>query len=514
MRGVPIARAHGPVPLPGARPLFNSAALREADARAIAGGVSGDALMERAGFLAAREILESYPAGSRALVLVGPGNNGGDGMVVARYLAESGWDVCVALAGGRRPGTPDALAMTERAEAAGLVLVEADPAAIAVGDAIVIDALLGTGTAGAPHGAIADVVDAVVASGAPVIALDVPTGVDADTGTVQGAAVRAALTITFGGDMPGLRVAPGRTHAGRVVVVDIGVPRDIRCGEAAWLVGDDAVRAIPRRAAGDDKYAAGGVLIVAGAPGLSGAARLATRAALRAGAGIVIACVPPSVRAEVSAWTPEVMVMPAGSDDAGLGTDARTEIDLQIARVAAVGMGPGLGREERTTQLVRSLVNDVDRAMVIDADGLWHLGEDLAVLRTRSAATVITPHAGEAARLLGIERAEVEAGRLAAAAALAERSGQVVLLKGPGTIIAAPGEVPIVVEGGPPVLATAGSGDVLTGIITALLARGMNGRDAAAAGAVLHARAGVLAGHGEGTIASDIIESLPEAHAT
>ena len=264
---MPIARAHGPVPLPGARPLFNSAALREADARAIASGISGEALMERAGFLAAREILESYPAGSRALVLVGPGNNGGDGMVVARYLAESGWDVCVALPGGRRPGTPDALAMTERAEAAGLVLVEADPAAIAVGDAIVIDALLGTGTAGAPHGAIADVVDAVVASGAPAIALDVPTGVDADTGTVQGAAVRAELTITFGGDMPGLRVSPGRTHAGRVTVVDIGVPRDIRCGEAAWLVGDDAVRAIPRRAAGDDKYAAGGVLMVAGAPG-------------------------------------------------------------------------------------------------------------------------------------------------------------------------------------------------------------------------------------------------------
>jgi NAD(P)H-hydrate epimerase len=493
MRGVPIARAHGPVPLPGARPLFNSAALREADARAIASGISGDALMERAGFLAAREILESYPAGSRALVLAGPGNNGGDGMVVARYLAESGWDVCVALPGGRRPGTPDALAMTERAEAAGLVLVEADPAAIAAGDAIVIDALLGTGTAGAPHGAIADVVDAVVASGAPVIALDVPTGVDADTGTVQGAAVRAELTITFGGDMPGLRVAPGRTHAGRVTVVDIG---------------------IPRRAAGDDKYAAGGVLMVAGAPGLSGAARLATRAALRAGAGIVIACVPPSVRAEVSAWTPEVMVMQAGSDDAGLGTDARSEIDHQIARVAAVGVGPGLGREERTTQLVRSLVNDVDQAMVIDADGLWHLGEDLSVLKTRSAATVITPHAGEAARLLGIERAEVEARRLAAAAALAERSGQVVLLKGPGTIIASPGEVPIVVEGGTPVLATAGSGDVLTGIITALLARGMNGRDAAAAGAVLHARAGVLAGRGEGTIASDIIESLPEAHAT
>ena len=510
---MPIARAHGPVPLPGARPLFSSAALREADARAIAGGVPGEALLERAGFLAAREILASYPAGSRALVLAGPGNNGGDGMVVARYLAESGWDVRVALPGGRRPMAPDALAMTERAEAAGLAVIEADPDAIAVGDAIVIDALLGTGTAGAPHGAIGQVVDAVVASGVPVIALDIPTGVDADTGVVHGTAVCADLTITFGGDMPGLRVAPGRTHAGRVTVVDIGIPRGIRCGEAAWLAGDDAVRAIPRRAAGDDKYTVGGVLIVAGAPGLSGAARLATRAALRAGAGVVIACVPPSVRAEVSAWTPEVMVMPAGSDDHGLGADARAEIDRQLARVAAVGLGPGLGRDDRTAELVRSLVDDVDRPMVIDADALWHLGDDLAALRNRPAAAVITPHAGEAARLLGTGRAEVEAGRLAAAAALAERSGQVALLKGPGTIIAAPGEVPIVVEGGTSALATAGSGDVLTGIITALLARGMNARDAAAAGAVLHARAGLLAGRGDGTIASDIIESLPEAHA-
>ncbi len=497
----------------GLTPLFDSATLRDADARAIAAGIPGEVLMERAGLVAAREILATYPPGSSVLVLAGPGNNGGDGMVVARLLAEAGWDVRVALPGGRRPDTPDALAMTARVEAMGVVVDAADLDAIANGDRIVIDAMLGTGTDGAPRGAIGDAVAAVVASGVPVVALDVPTGVDADTGRVDGQAVRADLTITFAGDMPGLRVAPGRLHAGRVVVADIGTPRDIRRAEAAWLAGDVVVRGIPMRGPGDDKYAAGGVLVIAGAPGLSGAARLATRAALRAGAGIVVAVVPPSVRAEVSAWTPEVMVMAGGTGGGGLADGARDVIDQQVGRVAAVALGPGLGRDEATTGLVRDLIESIDRPLVLDADGLWHLGDDLDVLRSRSAPTIITPHCGEAARLLGVGRGDVEAARLAAAAELAGRSGAVALLKGPGTIVAAPDALPVVIDGATAVLATAGSGDVLTGVIAALLARGMDARAAAVAGAVLHARAGVLADRGDGTIASDIIESLPEAHA-
>lgn len=487
--------------MPGLTPLFDSAALRDADARAIAGGIRGDVLMETAGLAASREILATFPPGSAALVLAGPGNNGGDGWVVARHLAEAGWDVTVALPAGRRPETPDAIAMADRAEAMGIPVVVADPAQIATGEAVVIDAMLGTGTAGAPRGAIGEVVAAVIASGAPVAALDVPTGVDADTGRVDGDALRAEVTITFAGDMPGLRVAPGRGHAGRVVVADIGIPRDLRPDPVAWLAGDGAIAAIPPRGTDADKYAAGGVLVVAGAPGMSGAARLSTRAALRAGAGIVVGCVPPSVRGEVAAWTPEVMI--AGND--------RDEIDRQLARVAAVAMGPGLGRDDVTTGLVHDLVGAIRQPLVLDADGLWHLGSDLAVLRARPHATVITPHCGEAARLLGLSRREVEASRLEAAARLAEVSGHVALLKGPGTVIAAPGRPPVVLHGGTPALATAGSGDVLTGIIAALLARGMNARAAAVAGAALHARAGVLAGRGDGTIASDIIEALPEA---
>jgi len=185
----------------------------------------------------------------------------------------------------------------------------------------------------------------------------------------------------------------------------------------------------------------------------------------------------------------------------------------QSLRVGAVALGPGLGRDEATGLLVRAILSAAHHPLVLDADGLWHLGNGLDVLRRRLGPTVITPHAGEAARLLGVERADVEAGRLDAARRLAEASGAVALLKGPGTIIAAPGGEPIVLQGGTPALATAGSGDVLTGVIGALLARGMNPRDAAVAGAALHARAGVLAGRGDGTIASDIIETLPEAHA-
>ena len=489
--------------MPGLTPLFDSAALRDADARAITGGIPGERLMETAGLAASREILATFPPGSSALVLAGPGNNGGDGWVVARHLAEAGWDVTIALPGGRRPETPDAIAMADRAEAMGIPVIAAEPGDIATGQAIVIDAMLGTGTTGAPRGAIGDVVAAVIASGVPVVALDVPTGVDADTGRIDGDALRAQVTITFAGDMPGLHVAPGRGHAGRVVVADIGIPRDLRPEPAAWLAGDGAIAAIPPRADDDDKYAAGGVLVIAGAPGMSGAARLCTRAALRSGAGIVVGCVPPSVRAEVAAWTPEVMI--SGND--------RDEIDRQLGRVAAVALGPGLGRDDVTTGLVHDLIAGIRQPLLLDADGLWHLGSDLARLRARPHATVITPHCGEAARLLGVSRAEVEAARLHSAAQLAERSGHVALLKGPGTVIAAPGRPPVVIEGGTPALATAGSGDVLTGVIAALLTRGMGARAAAVAGAALHARAGVLAGRGDGTIASDIIEVLPEARA-
>jgi len=344
-------------------------------------------------------------------------------------------------------------------------------------------------------------VDAVRASGAPVVAVDMPTGLDADTGEAPGPAIQAALTVTFAADKVGLHVAPGRGLAGRVVVADIGISTRMLQAPAAWLATDRVVGAIPPKGAGDDKYRAGGVLVVGGAPGMSGAVRLSSRAALRTGAGIVVACVPPEVRAEVAIGTPEVMVNAHSLD----------EVMLQAARVSAVAIGPGMGRDDESATLLRALLAGIAHPVVLDADGLWHLGDDLAALRARPGPTVITPHAGEAARLLGTDRAHVEARRLHAARELAARSGAVALLKGPGTIVCAPGADPVVLEGGTPALATAGSGDVLTGVITALLARGLGARDAAICAAALHARAAVMAGRGDGTIAGDIIESLPAA---
>ena len=487
--------------MPGLIPLHDAASVRDADARAIASGTPGQVLMETAGLLAAREALASFPAGSAATVLVGPGNNGGDGMVVARLLAEAGWDVRVQAPGARAPETPDGAFMTTRAADAGITVDDVDLDALRRGGRVVVDALLGTGTTGAPRGAMADVVGAVRESGAPVLALDIPTGVDADTGAAPGPAIRADVTVTFAADKVGLHVAPGRELAGRVVVADIGIPPATLGDPAAWLATDGAVRGIPSKDAADDKYRAGGVLVVGGAPGMSGAVRLSTRAALRGGAGIVVACVPDVVRLEVAFGTPEVMVNALDLD----------EVMLQAARVSAVAVGPGIGRDAGTALLLRALLAGIGHPMVLDADGLWHLGDDLASLRGRPGATVITPHAGEAARLLGCERADVEAGRLDAARELAARSGAVALLKGPGTIVCAPDAAPVVLEGGTPALATAGSGDVLTGIIAALLARGMGPAGAATCGAALHARAAVRAGMGDGTIASDIIEALPAA---
>lgn len=466
--------------------------------------------MEIAGRLAAREILAAYPPGSAATVLVGPGNNGGDGLVVARLLADAGWEVRVMAPGARAPESADGALMTARAAAVGVVVEAVTGSVLADGTRVVIDALLGTGAHGALGDDIAGLVDAVTASGAPVVALDVPTGVDSDTGVVAVRALHADLTVTFASDKVGLRVAPGRSHVGRVVVADIGIPRGITVPAAAWLAGDGVIHAIPPRSADDDKYGVGGVLVVAGTSGMSGAARLSSRAAMRAGAGIVVACVPADIRAEVAVTTPEVMVVGiAGA--AGLDIDALEEIMHQAMRVNAVVVGPGLGRAAGTAPLVRAVLTGVDLPLLLDADGLWHLGDDLGALMARSAPTVITPHAGEAARLLGVTRDHAEAGRLAAADRLAHESGCVVLLKGPGTIVAAPGEPPIVLAGGTSALATAGSGDVLAGVIGALMARGMGPRDAAVAGAALHARAGVLAARGDGTLASDIIEALPHA---
>lgn len=498
-------------PVGGLTPLFDAAAMRDADRRATEEhAIPSILLMERAGFAAAKEILAQAWGLRAAVIVVGRGNNGGDGMVVARHLADAGWDVEVVAPGGEAPATPDATTMTAIAASLDLGVGRFDPTAPHP-EAVVVDALLGTGAQGAPRGGVAEAVEWIAAHEGPVVALDVPSGVEADTGRVEGAAVRADLTVTFHGDMVGLHVEPGLGRSGRVAVVGIGIPARVRSAPAAWLAGREVIGAVPPKGAASDKYASGSVLVVAGSPGLTGAACLAARATLRAGAGLTVVATPAAAAPAVSGQLLEVMCAALPDRDGHLAPESIERVISEARRASAVALGPGLGRAEATTAAVHELIDRIALPLVLDADGLWHLGDTPERLSGRSAPTVITPHAGEAARLLGRERHRVEADRLASARELADRSGAVVVLKGAGTIVAAPGAAPSVNSGGSSALATAGTGDVLTGTVAAFLSKGMAPGAAAIAAVAAHARAGELADHGDGTIASDVLEALPAA---
>jgi NAD(P)H-hydrate epimerase len=504
------AHASGAPPVPGAAPVFAAAALRAADRRATSRHrIPSILLMDRASHAAAATVRGRFPDDRSALILCGPGNNGGDGYAVARHLADAGWQVEIATPRGGVPATPDAMTMATIARSVGLRPRAFTPDLLER-DRIVIDALLGIGGSGAPRGAVGTVIGALQSSLARVVALDVPSGIDADTGEVPGRAVRAVHTVTFHGDKPGLHITPGRDHAGEVTVADIGIPPSVVATPAGWTIGANA-GVVPAKSVAGDKYGAGAVLVVAGSPGLTGAGILSSRAALHTGAGLVVVAAPAQVQPVMAAGAAEVMVA-AIPDDSGFFTSASIDaVVAQAARVGAVALGPGLGREATTTRFVREVCEAITLPLVIDADGLWHLSPRPAWLRRRDAPTVITPHSGEAARLLDTERDAVEAARLAMARRLADRTGAITILKGRGSIIADPEGTVLIDTAGTTALATAGSGDVLTGIVATLLAKRLPALGAAATGVAVHARAGVLTGHGDGTIAGDLIDVLPEA---
>ncbi len=500
-------------PIDGATPLFSAQALGAADRRASTRHrMPSTLLMERAGLGAAEVILERFADRAAALVVCGPGNNGGDGYVVARHLRDAGWDVEIAQPRGHSPRTPDAMTMATIARSMGLRVRAFTPQVLEAGPPgrVVVDALLGTGSRGAPRDAIAAVIDAVNASGCPVVSMDVPSGIDPDTGAVAGVAMRATVTTTFHGDKPGLHVEPGRSHAGVVEVIDIGIPAQVTSPAVAWLLGDGTQTGLGRRGVTADKYASGAVLVVTGSPGLTGAGVLTSRATLRAGAGLTVAAVPAAVQPIYAGAIAEVMATPVPDSDGHFTAESVERVVAEASRVGAVAIGPGLGRDPRTNPFVRAVIEGLDLPVVIDADGLWHLGRRPAWLRHREGGVVITPHTGEAARLLGRERQAVEEARLASARALADITGAVTVLKGPGAIVADPDGACAIDGIGTAALATAGSGDVLTGIVAAMLAKGLDPMVAATSAVTLHSRAGVAAGRGSGTVAGDIIDALPE----
>jgi NAD(P)H-hydrate epimerase len=495
--------------VPG-RPLFDAASMRATDRAAIEEhGIAGSTLMAAAGAAAASVVRDRLASARRVAIVCGGGNNGGDGLVVAAELQRRGLDVRVAVCASR-PYAGDAAWAEGRARESGIELGrEVGPALD--GAELVVDALLGTGFSGVARGAVAAAIEAIEASGLPVVALDVPSGVDASTGEVAGPAVHARVTVTFHGEKLGLRVRPGADHAGEVLPVAIGIPREAEAPAPAVLVGAEAIAALPRRPQGGSKYDAGRVVVAAGSQGMSGAAVLASRAALRAGAGIVTACVAATVQPLVAVGAIEVMTQPCADRDGALQPEAEATIRRVLERGGAFVLGPGLGRDPGTAALVRALVR-VDVPLLLDADGLHALGQELELLAGRGSPTVITPHGGEAGRLLGWDRARMDAHRLAAARELASRSGAVALLKGADTIVATPDGRLAIRDGDEPGLATAGTGDVLSGTIGALLARGAEPFLAASAGAAAHlaaARAAVEARPGRAIIAGDVADHLP-----
>ena len=446
-------------------PLYTAPEMRAAEERFPNYPGSVPELMERAGAAVAQEALLAFPDARRFGCVCGGGSNGGDGRVAARVLREAGR--------------------------------EAEETNDVEGYDVLVDALFGTGFHGSPRAEAAALIERMNSARTPIVSVDLPSGVDASTGEVAGAAVHADLTVTFHGQKLGLVVSPGRLHAGRVVVADIGLEETSTEHRRAT---ETLVDVVPRRKDGDTKYTSGSVLVVGGQPGMTGAACLSARAALRADAGYVTLAVPEESLPVVEGLAVEPVKI--GWRDA----DAVDTISRVGERARALAVGPGLGRSAERRRLVRELLARLDLPAVVDADAL----DGLEPVE-RSAPTVLTPHAGELARLLDTDSAWVDAHRLEAARTGAERYGAVLLLKGRDTVVAARGKGVIVSDFGPPSLATAGTGDVLTGIVGAFLAKGLEAQLAAAAAAVAHGLAASSAPRQTGLVAGDLPDLLPEA---
>ena len=497
-------------------PLFDAGEMGAADSFASEErGVPSLELMERAGEGLARITAEAADAGGRPgpiRIVVGRGNNGGDGLVAARVLRERGREVDVLSTAALGDLGGDARANLDR--------LQGDPPAEGVceeslrGSAAVLDALLGTGFSGEPREPAASAIAAMNAQDSAVVACDVPSGVDASTGAVAGEAVRAAMTATFHAPKIGLHVAPGALHAGTVHTVEIGIPRDAPSATTAGLISDRVLALVPARARAGSKFDAGTVVIAGGMRGLTGAPTMAALAAMRTGAGYVQLAVPESTETVFALKLLEAMT--AGQPEAdGAHSEAGADGVAELAeRAGAVVLGPGIGRSEGAVAFARAVARRVQAPLLIDADGLNAHAGALEALRERPAPTVLTPHAGELGRLLETDSSAIGERRLSSAREAAARSGAIVVLKGDDTIVAAPDGLAAVSRGGSPALATAGTGDVLCGVIATYLAKGLDALPAAAAGVLAHARAGRVAASRFGadhTIASDVIDSLSAA---
>jgi hydroxyethylthiazole kinase-like uncharacterized protein yjeF len=489
-----------------------------ADRAAIAAGTPSTTLMERAGLAVARATvaLAGGAYGRRVLILCGKGNNAGDGLVAARFL--DAWGALPVVVFLNDPGAFRGDPRRNLERLGPVRTLSYGPAALdrelACSD-VVVDAIVGTGFSGTLAGDAAAAVIAVGASGCPVVAVDIPSGVDGLSGRVDGPAIRAAVTVTMGAPKIGTIVAPGCGYAGRLEIAGIGIPVAPAGGAFAGLPGPaDVAGVLGRRPLDSHKRSVGTVLVVAGSVAMPGAAALATTAALRAGAGLVTLATVAPVAEQMHPLVPEATTLILPATDAG--TIAATAVDLILARaetVDAVAIGPGLTTNPETVTVVRAVAAAVGLPLVVDADGLNAVADDPGVLSARRHPTVITPHPGEMSRLAGTSSKAVQADRFAAARETAARLRATVVLKGYRSIVAAPSGETVVITTGGPALATGGTGDVLTGVTAAVLAGGADAFRAAWAASWVHGRAGDLLGErigNRGVVAGDLPAAVRE----
>lgn len=492
--------------------LYSAEEMSRADNGAQELGIPGGVLMERAGAAMAREILDRHAPG-HVLAVCGGGNNGGDGFVIARELRRAGVEVTVLATKDDYTGDPQTNLQALRNLDVAFVKANDLEAELERAD-LVVDALLGTGFSGEVREKEADLIEKINAARVPVAAVDVPSGVDGSTGQVHGAAIRAELTVCAHAAKVGCVVSPGRDHSGEVLVVDIGIPPEADVEPSLQWTDADSLRGkIPRTAEPAHKYSAGSLLVVAGSSKMAGAAVMSVGGAQRAGCGIVFLAAPQSASALLDLKLTEALVYGMPENTEGhMVPEALEQILEHAGRATALVVGPAIGTGDGSRSLVEGILREVEVPVLLDADAISNLAET-NVLAQRDAPTVVTPHAGELGRLMGAR--EVSARRLHFARRAAEKHGCCVLLKGSDTLVVEE-ERAAVNSTGSVALATAGTGDVLSGVIGALLSRGMDVYDAACAGAWAHGRAAELwledtGWPPESLIATDLLSYLPRA---
>ena len=498
------------------RVVLSPAEAAELDRATQARGITAGDLMEAAGREVADAALRLMGGayGRRAVLVCGKGNNGGDGLVAARCLDGAGVRTTVLLLdeGIREPAAAnvqrlEATAVRRRAFSVSALERELSRADVAV------DAIFGTGFRGAAEGTPAEAIAALNTSSAPVVAVDIPSGVDGGTGAVEGAAVHADLTVTFGAPKPGLVLLPGATLAGVIEVEPIGFPQDLIRGDLLLVEADDVAAMLPRRAPDTHKREAGFAVVIGGSRLMTGAPALAGTAAYRAGAGLVAVAVPEGVLPVVQGALREAVFIGLPETGSGSAAGGSSRLDEVLGQAGSLAVGPGMTTDERTQGWIRELVRSSEVPVVLDADGLNAFAGHTDALADRKSELILTPHAGEFSRLAGISAGEVEADRVRHVRDLSARTSAVVLLKGSRTLVASPDGVVRINPTGGPSLATGGTGDVLTGVIAGLIARGCTPIDAGSAAAFVHGIAGRIAGdrRGDGATAVDVLDAVPQA---